>query len=101
LRLTPEQGASMRAAGEYQGKQAPETLKILRESAVIESTESSSRIEGVTVPPSSQDRIQSRRAFSSGSAIISVAHRPATLWSPLVCADMPMNRAPKRTARNQ
>jgi len=56
LRLTPEQGAAMRAVGECQGKQAlffqqaPETLKTLRESAVIESTESSSRIEGVTVP---------------------------------------------------
>lgn len=47
----------MRAVGEYHGKQAlffqqaPETLKTLRESAVIESTESSSRIEGVTVAP--------------------------------------------------
>ena len=56
LRLTPEQGATMRAVGECQGKQslffqqAPQTLKTLRESAVIESTESSSRIEGVTVP---------------------------------------------------
>jgi len=49
--------ASLRALGEFRGKQtlyfhqAPETLKTLRETAVIESTESSSRIEGVTVAP--------------------------------------------------
>lgn len=57
LSLTPAHGSTLRAVGEYRGKQAlffqqaPETLKTLRESAVIESTESSSRIEGVTVPP--------------------------------------------------
>jgi len=57
VRLTTEQAASMRAVGEFQGKQAlyyqqaPEMLKTLRESAVVESTESSSRIEGVTVAP--------------------------------------------------
>jgi len=57
LRFAPEQAAAMRAVGEYHGKQAlyyrqaPETLKALRESAVVESIESSSRIEGVTVAP--------------------------------------------------
>jgi len=56
LRLTATQAATLRAVGEYQGKQAlyyqqaPETLKTLRESAVVQSTESSSRIEGVEVP---------------------------------------------------
>ena len=49
--------ATLRALGEFRGKQslffhqAPETLKTLRQAAVIESTESSSRIEGVTVAP--------------------------------------------------
>ncbi|MDA3934427.1 MAG: Fic family protein [Gammaproteobacteria bacterium] len=57
LRLSASQAVSLRAVGEFQGKQAlyyqqaPETLKTLRESAVIESTESSSRIEGVIVAP--------------------------------------------------
>jgi len=46
IRLTANQAASLRAVGEFQGKQAlyyqqaPEMLKTLRESAVIESTES-------------------------------------------------------------
>jgi len=49
--------ATLRALGEYRGKQslffhqAPETLKTLRQAAVIESTESSNRLEGVTVAP--------------------------------------------------
>lgn len=66
LRLTPEQGASLRAVGEYQGKQAlffqqaPETLRTLRQSAVIESTESSSRIEGVTLPAARLEHLMRR-----------------------------------------
>ena len=66
LRLTAEQAASMRAVGEFQGKQAlyyqqaPEMLKTLRESAVIESTESSSRIEGVTVAPARLEPLMRR-----------------------------------------
>lgn len=49
--------ATLRALGECHGKQslffhqAPETLKTLRQAAVIESTESSNRLEGVTVAP--------------------------------------------------
>lgn len=56
----------MRSVGEYHGKQAlffqqaPETLKTLRASAVIESTESSSRIEGVTVPSARLAPLMSR-----------------------------------------
>jgi len=55
LRLSAQQATALRAVGEYQGKQAlfyqqaPESLKTLRESAVVQSTESSSRIEGVEV----------------------------------------------------
>ena len=47
----------MRVIGEFKGKQDlwnerfPEILKRLQEVAVIQSTESSNRIEGVTAPP--------------------------------------------------
>src|SRR5215831_15663739 len=48
---------SVRLVGEYRGKEAlfkrqsPQVLKALRESALIQSTESSNRIEGVMAPP--------------------------------------------------
>jgi len=57
LRFDANQAATLRAIGEYRGKQelfyrqAPEVLKRLREIAVIESSESSNRLEGVTVLP--------------------------------------------------
>lgn len=53
--------AGLRTLGEFQGKQslyfhqAPETLKTLREAAVVQSAESSNRIEGVVV---AADRIE-------------------------------------------
>lgn len=55
LRFTSAQLASLRALGEYRGKQtlyfaqSPEMLSDLRQIAVMESTESSNRLEGVTV----------------------------------------------------
>jgi Fic family protein len=55
LRFVPNEAATMRAIGEYRGKQAlyrrqaPEALDRLREVAVVESSESSNRLEGVTV----------------------------------------------------
>jgi Fic family protein len=48
---------SVRLVGEYRGKEAlfsqqsPQVLQALRDSAVIQSTESSNRIEGVIAPP--------------------------------------------------
>lgn len=57
LRYDGLQMATLRALGEYQGKQrlyaaqAPETLADLRQVAVVESTESSNRLEGVVVTP--------------------------------------------------
>ncbi|HLG58627.1 MAG TPA: Fic family protein [Vicinamibacterales bacterium] len=48
---------SVRLIGEYRGKEAlfkqqsPQVLQALRESALIQSTESSNRIEGVVAPP--------------------------------------------------
>jgi len=57
LRFDARQAATLRALGEYRGKQelffkqSPELLKGLRQVAVIESSESSNRLEGVTVSP--------------------------------------------------
>jgi Fic family protein len=57
LRFGANQAATLRAVGEYRGKQAlfyrqaPEVLKGLRQIAIIESSESSNRLEGVTVSP--------------------------------------------------
>ena len=56
LRFGAKHAATLRAIGEYRGKQelffrqAPQVLKGLRQVAVIESSESSNRLEGVTVP---------------------------------------------------
>ena len=58
LRFDGTQAATLRTLGEYQGKQqlyaaqSPEALKGLRQIAVVESTESSNRLEGVVVAPS-------------------------------------------------
>lgn len=56
LRFHARQLATLRALGEYRGKQqlyvtqSPEVLSDLRQVAVVESTESSNRLEGVVVP---------------------------------------------------
>ena len=56
LRLSPADGSMLQALGECRGrqdlfrKQTPELLSALKEAAVIESSESSSRIEGVVAP---------------------------------------------------
>jgi Fic family protein len=56
LRFIPETLSSLIVIGEYKGKeelyskQSPDALEKLLESAIIQSTESSSRIEGITVP---------------------------------------------------
>jgi len=61
LRLTTEDATTLTALGEYRGKQelfrkqAPQLLDSLRQAAVIESSESSNRLEGVTAP---HDRIE-------------------------------------------
>ena len=55
LRFDATQLATLRAIGEYRGKQAlyyqqvPELLKALRQTATIESAESSNRLEGITI----------------------------------------------------
>ncbi len=56
LRFSAEHGATLRALGQFRGRQdlfrrqAPEVLEALREAAIVESAESSNRIEGVTAP---------------------------------------------------
>lgn len=56
LTFTAEQLTTLRTIGEYQGKQelyfkqSPEILKGLQQVAVIESSESSNRLEGITAP---------------------------------------------------
>ena len=61
LRLTTEDAATLTSLGEYRGKQelfrrqAPELLASLKQAAIIESSESSNRLEGVTAP---HDRIE-------------------------------------------
>lgn len=63
LRLTHELIATIREIGEGKGKQdlfmdkAPEVLENLRQVAIIESTESSNRLEGVTLPRTTLERI--------------------------------------------
>ena len=57
LRFDAQQLATLRALGEYRGKQqlyvaqSPEVLGDLRQVAVVESAESSNRLEGVVVAP--------------------------------------------------
>jgi hypothetical protein len=56
LTFTAEQLTILRTIGEYQGKQglyfkqSPEILKGLQQVAIIESSESSNRLEGITAP---------------------------------------------------
>ena len=56
LTFTAERLTVLRTIGEYQGKQeryfrqSPEILKGLQQVAVIESNESSNRLEGITAP---------------------------------------------------
>lgn len=57
LTLTPEHGSTLRALGEHRGEQelysqqTPEALESLRTVAMVESTESSNRLEGVIAAP--------------------------------------------------
>lgn len=57
LKFDAGQAATLRSIGEHKGRQElfnrqiPETLETLRTLAVIESAESSNRLEGVTAEP--------------------------------------------------
>ncbi len=68
LRFNTQQAAALRRLGESRGKQqlflrqVPQQLESLRQSAIIESTESSSRIEGVTAPHGRVAELVEKRA---------------------------------------
>ncbi len=68
LRLTHDLVTAIRAIGEGKGKQdlfkerAPEVLENLRQVAIIESTESSNRLEGVTLPRTAIELLVRRNA---------------------------------------
>ncbi|MBT8488550.1 MAG: Fic family protein [Gemmatimonadetes bacterium] len=57
LRLRPEHGSTLRSLGEHRGgeelyrQQVPQALEALRTVAIVESAESSNRLEGVVAPP--------------------------------------------------
>ena len=65
--ITPTLLTTIRQLGEFKGKQAlyreqaPQVLETLREAAVIQSTESSNRIEGVVAPPERIRQLVARR----------------------------------------
>jgi Fic family protein len=66
-RVTPELVSTIRKIGTFQGKedlyeqQSPELLETLRQVAIIQSTESSNRIEGVTVPADRFKELMARK----------------------------------------
>jgi len=68
LQLSTEQGATLRKIGEHKGRQAlferqtPEVLETLKTVALIESSESSNRIEGIVAPHRRIERIVLRTA---------------------------------------
>ena len=72
LSFASEDASTLQKIGEYKGKQAlftqqtPEILESLRQVAIVESTESSNRLEGITAP---RERVE---------AIILKASMPAT-----------------------
>ena len=59
---------NVRALGEFRGRQSlysdqfPEVLETLRRVAIVQSTESSNRIEGITVPPDRLDAIVEKKS---------------------------------------
>jgi len=63
MRLSTEQGATLRRIGEHKGRQAlferqtPEVLDTLKQVALVESSESSNRIEGIVAPHKRIERI--------------------------------------------
>jgi hypothetical protein len=84
LRYDGLQLATLRTLGEYQGKQqlyaaqSPEALADLRQIAVIESTESSNRLEGVVVAPGRlKSLVEGGLLRDAGSQLAGVARRQA------------------------
>lgn len=98
LRFSADQAAMLRAIGECRGRQAlfyqqaPETLRQLREVAVIESAESSNRLEGVTVSPSRLEPLVLRQIDPRNRSEQEVAgYRDALSLIHESAADMPFS----------
>ncbi|MCW0459416.1 hypothetical protein NB717_000484 [Xanthomonas sacchari] len=98
LRFDGTQATTLRALGEYQGKQqlyvaqSPEALKGLRQIAVIESTESSNRLEGIVVAPSRLKSLVIRNAAPKSRSEQEIAgYRDALALIHESAAHMPFN----------
>jgi len=98
LRFDGTQAATLRALGEYQGKQqlyaaqSPEVLHGLSQVAVIESTESSNRLEGVVVTPSRLKSLVVRNAIPKSRSEQEIAgYRDALALIHESAANMPFN----------
>lgn len=96
LRYDGLQMATLRALGEYQGKQqlyaaqSPEALADLRQIAVVESTESSNRLEGVVVAPGRLKSLVIKNAVPKSRSEQEVAgYRDALALIHEAAADMP------------
>jgi Fic family protein len=88
---------SVRLVGEYRGKEAlfkqqsPQVLQALRESALIQSTESSNRIEGVVAPPQRiRDLVAKRTQPTNRSEQEIAGYREALNTIHTNFADMPL-----------
>ena len=88
---------SVRLVGEYRGKEAlfkqqsPQVLQALRESAVIQSTESSNRIEGVVAPPQRiRDLVAKRTQPANRSEQEIAGYRDVLNTIHMNIADMPL-----------
>ncbi len=79
LSFHSEQVSVLRALGEFRGKQelyarqTPETLKSLQTVAVIESVESSNRIEGIEAPRERVQAVVLKRSRPSGRSELEIA----------------------------
>lgn len=98
LRFDGVQAATLRALGKHQGKQQlhvaqwPEVLKGLRQIAVVESTESSNRLEGVVVTPSRLKSLVIRNAAPKSRSEQEIAgYRDALALIHESAAHMPFN----------
>ena len=98
LRYDGLQVATLRALGEYQGKQqlyatqSPEALAELRQIAVVESTESSNRLEGVVVAPGRLKSLVIKNAVPKSRSEQEVAgYRDALALIHEAATDMPFS----------
>jgi Fic family protein len=98
LRYDGLQAATLRALGEYRGKQqlyaaqSREALADLRQIAVVESTESSNRLEGVVVAPARLKSLVIKNAVPKSRSEQEVAgYRDALALIHEAAADMPFS----------